>query len=163
MKILGNIWIDYYIKILEEELSDCSSVLDLACGQNSPLRFVEKKQHRVGVDIFEPYLEESKRLGIHDDYFVSDIMKLDKNLVDKKFDAVIGLDIIEHLSKKDGHNLVTLMSTLASKKIIIFTPNGFVEQEEYDGNPWQRHRSGWIVEEMQDLGFRIYGMGGHIY
>ncbi|MCE4606744.1 MAG: hypothetical protein F7B59_05360, partial [Desulfurococcales archaeon] len=39
-------------------------------------------------------------------------------------------------------------------------PNGFVEQHEYDDNPYQVHLSGYSYEEMKKMGFRIIGVGG---
>jgi len=53
-----------------------------------------------------------------------------------------------------------MMEEIATKKVIIFTPNGFLPQGEYDNNPWQIHHSGWDVEEMQDLGYNIIGING---
>lgn len=44
--------------------------------------------------------------------------------------------------------------------MIIFTPNGFQPQGEFDNNVYQLHRSGWTVEEMESLGFKVVGMMG---
>ena len=43
---------------------------------------------------------------------------------------------------------------------IIFTPNGFLEQKPFDGNEWQRHVSGWEIDEMRQMGFDIIGING---
>ncbi len=48
----------------------------------------------------------------------------------------------------------------ARKKIIIFTPNGLLWQDGYDNNSLQKHKSGWSVEELEKLGFRVYGING---
>ena len=52
-----------YFKLLRDNLGDCNTVLDLACGKNSPLNRFEKEFEATGVDIFEPYLVESKEKG----------------------------------------------------------------------------------------------------
>ena len=41
-----------------------------------------------------------------------------------------------------------------------FTPNGFVQQGETNGNPWQAHRSGWSAARLRELGFRVHGVRG---
>ena len=43
------------------------------------------------------------------------------------------------------------MEKVARKKVIVFTPNGFVPQRPYDGNPFQEHLSGWSVDEIHEL------------
>ena len=43
---------------------------------------------------------------------------------------------------------------------MVFTPNGFVRQHEYDCNPLQVHRSGWTVDSFRRRGYEIYGIGG---
>ena len=110
--------------------------------------------------IYQPYLEESKITGIHNDYILSDIKDILLKVDKKSFDAVVSLDLIEHLTKKDGLGLISTMQYVAKKKVIIYTPNGFLRQEEYDNNPWQRHISGWTVDDMEKLGFKVTGMGG---
>jgi hypothetical protein len=52
------------------------------------------------------------------------------------------------------------MEKWAKKKIIIFTPNGFLRQEECDGNILQIHKSGWTVKEFREFGFKVYGVNG---
>ena len=53
-----------------------------------------------------------------------------------------------------------MMERTATRKIIIFTPNGFLKQEPYDDNPWQEHKSGWEISEFEDKGFKVFGQGG---
>ena len=63
------------IYCLKRELKDCQSVLDLGCGPNSPLKFCNVK-YSIGVDIFEAYLNKSKKNKIHNKYILSDITKI---------------------------------------------------------------------------------------
>ncbi|HEU4719048.1 MAG TPA: SAM-dependent methyltransferase, partial [Bacteroidia bacterium] len=72
----------------------------------------------------------------------------------------VASDLIEHLEKEDGYRLIEMMEKLAAKKVVIFTPNGFLEQREYDGNKYQVHLSGWDVEEMEKLGYKVKGING---
>ena len=79
---------------------------------------------------------------------------------EKSFDCVLASDVIEHLTKEDGQKLIKVMENLATKKVIIFTPNGFLYQPAHDGNEYQKHLSGWSVKEMKNLGYRVIGING---
>lgn len=145
------------IKYLRRELSNCDTVLDLGCGYNSPIQYCNVS-FSIGVEFFDPYLQENERKGIHNRYIKGDITKID--FKPKSFDAVIAIDVLEHLYKEDGQKLLKKMEKWARKKIIIFTPNGYVYQDGYDNNPFQEHKSGWNVEELGNLGFKIFGING---
>jgi SAM-dependent methyltransferase len=143
--------------LLEKELRGCQSVLDLGCGPNSPIQHFDIP-YSVGVDAFEPYLGESKRKKIHDEHILADIRKI--QFKPKSFDGVLALEVLEHLTKGEGYELLLKkMENIAKKKIIITTPNGFVPHEEHDANIFQLHKSGWTVDELKKLGFRVMGFG----
>jgi SAM-dependent methyltransferase len=145
---------------LEKAIGDSKTVLDVGCGSNSPLVRIPKRFSSVGVDIFKPSIDESKKKKIHDRYIITDILKIDQFFKPDSFDCVIASDVIEHLSKNDGKKLLLLMETIAKKKVIIFTPNGYIDQDEYGENPWQRHKSGWSPEEMSKFGYTVHGIHG---
>jgi hypothetical protein len=142
---------------LKRELKDCDSVLDLGCGPDSPVKYCNVP-YSVGVEAFKLYLEESKRKKIHTEYLLEDITKV--NFKSKSFDAVIMIDILEHLEKEQGRKLLKKVEKWARKKIIINTPNGYLPLKSLDKNPFQLHRSGWIFEEMNKLGYKAYGLAG---
>jgi len=146
-----------WIKLLKKEISDCDTVLDLGCGYNSLIQYCNVP-FSVGVELFEPYLEESKKKGIHNEYIKEDIRKVE--LKPKSFDAVVLLDVLEHLTEEEGYELIKKMGKWARKKIIIFTPNGLVYQDGYDNNSLQEHKSGWSVKKLEKLGFKVYGING---
>lgn len=149
-----------YYKILEKELLEMESVLDVGCGSNSPLAKISKKFHSVGIDAFEPSIKKSKKAKIHDDYKLGDVLRMNKYFKKKSFDAVIALDIIEHLEKKDGFALLEQMESLARKKVILMTPHGFINQHPIEKNPYQVHKSGWFINEFKKLGYHVYGIRG---
>ena len=155
---------DKYPKTLEKEVlgSGCQTLLDIGCGSNSPIKwFSSKLMHSVGIDAHEPSLEKSREQQIHHEYKnIGDLLSLDRIFPPKSFDVCLASDLIEHLSKEDGQKLIAIMEKLAKKKVIIFTPNGFLPQKEFDGNTYQAHLSGWEVEEMKAKGYRVLGMSG---
>ncbi len=149
-----------YYGALRWALHDATSVLDVGCGSNSPLAKVKKHFSSVGVDIHKPSIMASRKKHIHDRYKVGNVLEIDRLFSKKSFDAVVALDLIEHLPKQKGNALLTKMSGLAKRKIILLTPNGFVPQHQYDGNTFQTHLSGWTTDEFKAMGFRVYGMRG---
>lgn len=151
----------HYIRVLEAEISnECETLLDVGCGSDSPIRhFSRHLKYTVGVDAYEPAIAISKERGIHDEYKVMNVLDLDI-FPQKSFDCVLAASVIEHLPKKDGYRLISMMERIARKKIIILTPNGFLPQSGWDENPYQQHLSGWDPVEMKNLGFRVVGVNG---
>lgn len=153
----------FYFKSIERFLSDCKSVLDVGCGADSPLGKLNKTFYAEGIDVFEKSLQKSKKKKIHDKYILSDIRKIDKIYKNKSFDAVIALDVIEHLEKKESLDLIKKMEKVAKKKVILLTPNGFYHQDAYDSNPYQVHKSAWKAADLRKLGYKVYGLRGLKY
>ena len=149
-----------YYKALEKEFFGAKNVLDVGCGNWSPLVNVKKTFYSVGIDIHTPSIEEIKKKKIHDEYKVGDVLKLNKFFKPKSFDVVVALDVIEHFEKKEGLKLIKQMESIAKSKLIILTPYGFMKQHPHDGNPFQEHKSGWFPNEFVKRGYKVYGMRG---
>jgi hypothetical protein len=111
----------------------------------------------VGVDIYSPSLQKSKRDGNFQEYVLADVRKLPFKY--NSFDTVIAIDVIEHLSKTDGERLIADMEKTSRKKSIIFTPNGYNPKKQLeDDNPYQVHKSGWTVDEFSNRGYTVFGI-----
>lgn len=145
-------WICY----LRKELAGSRTVLDLGCGYNSPLRHCDVPL-LVGIELFEPYLQESKMKNIHDQYIKADVREIE--FKPRSFDVVVALDILEHLTKEEGYELIQKAEKWG-RKVIIFTPNGRVLQNAYDANPLQEHKSSWNAKDLEKLGFKVFGING---
>lgn len=159
--IFGTFKRQYETMLEREVIPSCRTVLDVGCGTTSPIRFFSKKLERsVGVDGFLPAIEESREAGIHNDYVCMNVLEIADYFAPGSFDCVLASDLIEHLEKDDGLKLMRSMETIARKKVIIFTPNGFQPQGAYGGNEYQIHRSGWEIEEMRRFGYRVTGING---
>lgn len=158
-----------YEEQLLKELRNVRSILDVGCGKSSPLKLITENVYKVGIDIFKPALLKSKTSKIHDKYYCANVMQIDKYFQPKQFDCVVALDLIEHLDKNGGLELIRKMEKIAKKKVIIFTPNWFISQGAHsfvaqDGyvNKYQEHKSGWTVNEFKKLGYFVSGMNGLI-
>jgi len=142
---------------LQKELAGCDTVLDLGCGYNSPIRYCNVP-FSVGVELFDPYLDESKKKAIHNEYIKADVRKIEFG--PRSFDAAVALDLLEHLTKDEGAELLCKMESWAKKKVVVFTTNGYLLQGPCDGNYLQEHKSGWSVDELGELGYKVYGING---
>lgn len=162
-KLLGGVFPNFayisYVFELRKILGDCQTVLDIGCGPSSPIRFLEF-EYSVGVDGHEPSLTEARNKGTHNEFHLCDVREISKKFTEKQFDCCVAADVIEHLHKEDGYQLIRDMERIASTKVVIFTPNGFMPQQGKRGN-LQKHLSGWDVDEMEKLGYRVVGMFGH--
>lgn len=153
----------YLDSILEKQCMMISpeSLLDVGCGANSPIqKFSAKIQRTVGIDGFLPSIQKSRVKNIHREYIHGDLMSSMSALKSKSFDVVIAMDVIEHFEKEQGWKFLGELERLARKRVIVFTPNGFLPQGEYDENPNQLHRSGWEVEEFIERGYSVCGING---
>ncbi len=140
------------------------TVLDIGCGKGRPMRFLNRGGGflAVGVDSFEPYLEQCQREGSHGALVLGDATSLPFR--EKSFDTVLCLQVFEHFEKETAGLLLNQMERLARKQVIVTTDVGeFVQSKAIDGNPMQVHKYVWSVDELQALGFRVLGTGlrGH--
>lgn len=139
----------------------CKSVLDVGCGQNSNLSFFKNKiTYSVGIDIHKGDLEKSKKRKIHSKYILDDALNIDKHFKPGSFDCVMAIGLIEHMEKRKALLLIKKMETIAKKIVIIGTPNGFLHQDEYGGNPYQVHKSGFRPKDFFEKGYGVIGMDG---
>lgn len=143
---------------LQKELKDCESVLDLGCGPSSPLQYCKNIKHSVGVEAFEPYLREAQKNRTHTEFLAKKIEELD--FPERSFDAIILIEVLEHLPEQAGLEIIKKAEKWAKKKVIISTPNGYFPMGEVDGNIFQKHLSGWSVSKLEQLGFKCHGVSG---
>lgn len=153
----------FFFRILENELSSSSRVLDVGCGNNSPVGHLKKTFYSEGIDIYPKCIQISRKNHYHDSYRIGDVRRLSKFYKNKSFDTLVSIDVIEHLTKSESLKMISQMEKIARKKVIIMTPRGYIDQGAYDGNPYQVHHSGWTTKDLQDLGYKVYGLRGFKY
>jgi hypothetical protein len=75
-------------------------------------------------------------------------------------DFVTALDVIEHLPKHEGYQLLYQIHRISSHSFLR-TPNGFVWQPPFSSNAFQAHVSSWTPRELRKMGWRYqYGEAG---
>lgn len=151
----------HYSAELEKAVGRPATLLDVGCGARSPIdAFSVRLPYSVGVDGFEPALRASKAAAIHDEYRQLDVRRLDASFEPRSFEVVLAVDLLEHLEAEEGVELLAAMARIASKRVVVFTPNGFVPQGVIGGNPLQIHHSGWNVATLRSLGYDVIGVHG---
>lgn len=158
-EVFPNISFISYIFELRKILKDCRTVLDLGCGDWSPISFLDF-EYTVGVDACESSLIEAKNRGTHDEYYLYNIREIDNKFSKDSFDCCVAMDAIEHLSKEDGLKLIKDMELIASKKVVIFTPNSYILPYKARFIDLEDHLSLWSIDEMEKFGYKVIGIYG---
>lgn len=132
---------------------ETKSILDIGAGVK-PFDHVSVSNH-VCVEPHPEYVKVLQEKG----FTVIEKTALEMLPTCPPFDVVMLLDVIEHMDKDVGEEVVELAKKVATKAVIIFTPIGFMRQEFAEGKPdpwgynghyWQKHRSGWMPEDFPD-------------
>jgi ubiquinone/menaquinone biosynthesis C-methylase UbiE len=165
---LGKRLLPVAIYILERPIrrelnKEIRTILDVGCGQGLVGRYGihHRNMFMVGADIFEPDIKIARERGAYDEYIVCDARSLPFRA--KSCDAVLCLELLEHLDKQEGLNLIRNVEAVAVRKVIISTPVGFLNTDpganrsgQDEANPYQDHKGGWGADELRTLGYRVY-------
>lgn len=147
-----------FLVAINELLLDSQTVLDVGCGVGTTLKEF-CCPIKIGVDAHRPYLVNAKNgeQFIRMNYTAE---RLNEIFLPNSLDSVTLIDVIEHFEKAVAFTVLHQAEEIAAKNVIVFTPRGFFKQEEVDyyglgGERYQRHRSGWEVEDFEKLGYNI--------
>lgn len=150
----------FFFNLLKKNFGDVKTVLELGAGEDSYLNFNDRDFHITALDLHKPSIERSKKHNNFDEYILGDAREILTIFDSGSFDVITSFDLIEHFEKNEGYRLLEDMTKIAKKKVVVYTPNGFVSQQATEDNPFQEHKSGWAYQEMKKLGFRVYGING---
>lgn len=158
--------------------TESSAILDVGCGPGYFFQEIRRRitpRYAVGVDLFLPFLSSCRRSKVYDDVILCDIRALPFSK--RSFDAVLCTEVIEHLEKREGVELIHQLEAVAEQNVVISTPVGFLhecpkcdrERVLQDGPEYQRqrntyhspHLSGWSPHEFRKRGYRVVGTSGH--
>jgi SAM-dependent methyltransferase len=138
-------------------------LLDIGCGKGNFMKALNEDMteinfsSKIGVDVFLPSLLKAKK--VYDNVVQADVRFLP--FKDSSFDIVMANQIIEHLTKADGLQLLNDAERLSTEMLIITVPVGFNPKSHIeDDNPWQIHQSAWHPDEFKDRAFTVYGYAG---
>lgn len=148
-------------------------ILDVGCGYGKWGFLVKKyfwntqdgnmvdQPFVAGVDCHQPNIDWLASHQIYDQLLCANATQLP--FEDKSFDTVLALEIIEHMTEKDGFQALKEFDRVAKKCVILSTPNkpcfrGGLE-DRHGHNPHEAHLSHWKLKTFKSLGFRCYGVG----
>lgn len=130
----------YLGKRIRKELSGCESVLDIGWRRDFPIQSVMG-----GLEGIKLYSQDAITMNWEE-------------FKESSFDAVIALDVLHHLPKEDGRDLVKNMESLARNKVILFCPNGSLYPNNL-GFP-ELQKASWSPLELRSMGFKVQGING---
>lgn len=150
---------------------DGQTMLDIACGKgkwgfltclNASFLVNNPPKEIVGCDLFLPYLRFCKGLsGVYDS-----LVRCDARFLPFKegvFDIVLVAEVLEHLNKEDGDKIFAEAERCAKTKVVITTPQYPSHQKTLDGNLLQEHISRYTASDLKKRGFKVYGVGLHLW
>lgn len=141
------------------------TIIDLGCGDGSFTKDISygEKWKITGVELYDDSIKRAEGLKLYEQIVKSDVTAIPRGINKNKYDVVVSIQVIEHLSKKVGEAALQKWENLAKKKVIIATPVGFMKfdrvERKKDKNKLQKHLSGWDPEEFRERGYRVYGQG----
>lgn len=135
------------------------SVLDVGCGfglwgflcrmyldvYNGRVQPEEWKARIDGIELFEPYIQAHHR-AVYNRISIGDIRALAPEI--EAYDLIIAGDVIEHLEKDEGRQVIAQLFAKARRALLVNIPlgSGWDHPEAY-GNPGELHRSQWYPED----------------
>lgn len=112
-----------------------------------------------GVEIFKNYIQEHQK-HIYNNIMIGNILDIVYDL--PKYDLIFMSDVIEHLPKHSGYNLIEILK-LKSKKLIIASPLGEWKQGPTCDNIYEEHISQWQKEDFDTEFYKIYTIGDKMF
>lgn len=146
------------IYLLTSNLEGCQTVLDLGCGSQPYVGECPNIEKVIGIDASYEACFKARNAKKYSSVAQSLLPNLP--FQSRSVDAVTLLQVVEHLSKDRASFLIEEAEKMARRRVIITTPNGFVEQEAYGDNSFQEHLSGWTVEDFEERGYQVWGLEG---
>jgi 2-polyprenyl-3-methyl-5-hydroxy-6-metoxy-1,4-benzoquinol methylase len=148
-----------YAWVIRRYFSDFRTVLDIASGNGEFMANVnfDKRYEVTGVELFDPYIDNAKSLGVYKEIVKQDVREI--AFEERSFDVVHASQLVEHLKHEETLALIAKMEKIARRVVVVGTPNGHYDQDEYDGNVLQRHQSEWTYQDFRKLGYTVYGQG----
>lgn len=143
----------------ESQIRETDVVLDVGCGI-VPQEFF-RPRFRILMEPWQEYVDVL-RFRYAEDPSVLVLRQLAQEglraFADGSVDTVFMLDLIEHMEKDVGRQVLVEAARVARQQVIVFTPYGFHANDAQDeqsgldawglhGTEMQKHRSGWLPED----------------
>lgn len=122
-------------------------MLDIGCGSGTYAKMFPDA-HWTGVEVWEPYVEEFKLKDLYKELIINDACEL--NFIEHYDVAILG-DVLEHMTEEKASDLFSRVRKVADT-VIVSIPIGHYPQDEYNGNPYEKHiTDNWSDEDVYEL------------
>jgi hypothetical protein len=131
------------------------SILEFGCGDGGIVANLSA-QRRAGMDIWEPSLAECRLRNPGVETIIYDVRRAKDVIPRKSWDAVIGFDVLEHMTLLDATSVMTQAEQIATKAVLWWgplekTPRVFKENL----NPTMIHVRCISIHEFEDRSYQI--------
>jgi tetratricopeptide (TPR) repeat protein len=149
-------------------------VLDIGVGSGtyfdrySNTLLPKSRAEWTGVEIWQPYIEKYSLRTKYDRIYEEDARKFANFRLEPMFDGTVNKylydicfvgDIAEHMTKEEAQKMISDLSE-RSRVLIMSIPIGHYPQEEFEGNPYEKHiTDNWSVEEVLNTFNNIFEYG----
>jgi SAM-dependent methyltransferase len=136
--------------LLQNLVPDPGTVVDLGCGRGDRLAVIQEHidWYALGIEVFEDYYEFCTDRGLNVRH--QEITNYLFETMPSPIQCVM-IDVWEHLTPKAAFKAMDLMKM--GQRILIFSPHGECPQEEYHGNPFQKHEQTIWDTDLNEMGF----------
>jgi len=145
----------YVLGLLPEDLRNMV-VLDVGCGFGEWGFLIRTRKsgfpYMVGVDVWRLHLERLCRLEVYDELIQVELPHIP--FKEKSIDVSLACEILEHLPKSAGYQLLRELERVSRRLIVVSCPLGWPQGEIY-GNPYERHVSEWEPQELARHGYKV--------
>ena len=155
-------WDRFVNNLIDKYVVDNGRILDAGCGLGiygitTRLRHHDKNLYIKGCDIYEPYLEITKKYNIYDEVLDEDVARMMLHK-DQEYDLAIGIGVLTHLEKSEGKFFKSQLERVANHVILtgaqkhIHNHTSLQNDSEVDA---LSHKSTWNYKDFK--GYNIRG------
>ena len=130
-----------------------NSIIDIGCGEASFLKRLQKIKAHVkasGADISEFMIKQNKKLLSEIEFYAMDI---EKEPLNKKYDLVTAIEIIEHI--KDDEKFLKNICKMTNKYLLICTLLGKMMPWEKKVGHVRNYSENELVDKLNNSGFSV--------
>lgn len=155
---------DELLKIWPERVV---TLLDLGCRDCWYTSGLPGVNLHIGVDCWQPALDRGIAKSAAGNIpgfrpLLYDAVNFIETCGPESFDAVLAIDLLEHLDPAEARQMMVRMSDVARIIAVVWTTLGMIEQGPYDvdgeHNPFERHQWGPTEDTFKKLGwsYKVY-------
>lgn len=132
--------------------SEIKTVVDVGCGQGTYPKLLKDKDIKwIGIEVYEPYIEQFKLKELYDEIIIGDILTCDW----PDADCIIFGDILEHLEKKEAQRVLRKAEEKYNN-IVVSIPIDYPQKANGD-NKYEAHKTLWTERELGEQ-FKDYSI-----